>query len=92
LSPKIHRFCKIILQRSAVNNVAALELLRDSRRGKVVSTISKYWLRLLRMDSLEIVRACCEWQITQPKGRWPGKETKAELEKNGFSIYLAKPI
>jgi hypothetical protein len=63
---KIHiRFCKIILgmPRSAANNVAELELGRDSRRGNVLSTIVKYWLRLLRMDSLEIVRACYDWQI-----------------------------
>jgi hypothetical protein len=64
---KIHsRFCKIILEvpRSAANNMAELELGRDSRRGKVLSTIVKYWLCLLYMDSLEIVRACYEWQIT----------------------------
>jgi hypothetical protein len=54
---KIHsRFCKIILgvPRSAANNVAELELGRDSRRGKVLSTIAKYWLRSSRMDSPEI--------------------------------------
>jgi hypothetical protein len=63
---KIHsRFCRIILgvPRFAANNVAELELCRDSTRGKVMSTISKYWLSLLHMDSLEIVRRCYEWQI-----------------------------
>jgi hypothetical protein len=40
------RFCKVILgmPRSAANNVAELELGRDSRKGKVLSTIAKYWL------------------------------------------------
>jgi hypothetical protein len=47
------RFCKIILgiPRSAANNMAELELGRDSRRGKVLSTIVKYWLHLLGIDS-----------------------------------------
>jgi hypothetical protein len=48
--------------RFEANNVAKLELGRDSRKGKDLSTIVKYWLRLLRMDSLEIVRACYKWQ------------------------------
>jgi hypothetical protein len=42
---KIHSiFCKIILgmPTSAANNVAELELGRDSRRGKVLRTIAKY--------------------------------------------------
>jgi hypothetical protein len=50
---KIHRFCKIMLgmPRSAADNMTELELRRDSRRGKVLSTIAKYWPRLLGMDS-----------------------------------------
>jgi hypothetical protein len=54
---KIHsRLCKLILgaPRFAANSVAELELGRDNRRGKVLSTVAKYWLRLLRMDSLEV--------------------------------------
>jgi hypothetical protein len=67
---KIHsRFCKIILEipRSAANNVTELEFERDSRRGNVLSTIAKYWLCLLHMDSLEILSTCYEWQINNLK-------------------------
>jgi hypothetical protein len=44
------RFCKIIIAMpsSGANNMAQLELGRD-RRGKVLSMIAKYWLRLLCM-------------------------------------------
>jgi hypothetical protein len=87
---KIHsRFCKIILgvPRSAANNVAELELGKDSRRGIVLSTIAKYWLGLLRMDSLEIVRACYEWQINNLKVDGWAKKLKEELEKIG-SAYI----
>jgi hypothetical protein len=48
-------------------NVAELEIRRDSRRGKVLSMIAKYWLRLLCMDFLEIARTCYEWQINNLK-------------------------
>jgi hypothetical protein len=53
------RFCKTIgVPRFAANNVTELELGRDSTRGTVLSTTAKRSLRLLRMDSLEIVRTC----------------------------------
>jgi hypothetical protein len=35
-------------------NVADLGLERDNTRGKALSTIEKFWLRLLFMDSLEV--------------------------------------
>jgi hypothetical protein len=40
------RFCKVTLgmPRSAANNVAELELGRVTRRGKVLNSITKYWL------------------------------------------------
>jgi hypothetical protein len=61
------------MPRSAENDVAELELGRDSRWGKVLSTIAEYWLGLLRMGSLEIVRACYEWQISNLKvDGWQG--------------------
>jgi hypothetical protein len=60
---KMHgRFCKIILgvPRFAANNMAELELGRDSRRGKVLSMTAKYWLCLLHTDAFEIVKTCHE--------------------------------
>jgi hypothetical protein len=67
---KIHaRFFKKILgmPRSAANKVAELELGRDSRWGKVLCTIVKYWLRLLSMDCEEVARVCYEWQTNNLK-------------------------
>jgi hypothetical protein len=63
---KIHgRMCKKILgiPRFAANGVAELELGRDSRRGKVMSTSVKYWQRILQMDKDDLVRVCYDWQI-----------------------------
>jgi hypothetical protein len=81
------RFCKIILgmPRSVANNLAELELGRDSRRGKVLRTIVKYWLRLLRMDSLEIVRACYDWQINNLKADGWARKLNEELGKIGLA-------
>jgi hypothetical protein len=46
------------MPRLAANNAAELELGRVSRRGKVLNGITKYWLRLLGMDLLELVKMC----------------------------------
>jgi hypothetical protein len=51
---KIHgRFYKKILgvPRCAANGAAEIELGRDSRRGKTISVILKYWQRILCMDN-----------------------------------------
>jgi hypothetical protein len=69
---KIHsRFCKVTLgmPRSAANNAVELELGSVSRRGKVFNRITKDWLRLLGMDSSELVKMCYEWQMNNLKGR-----------------------
>jgi hypothetical protein len=57
--------CKKILgiPSFAANGVAELELGRDSRRGKVMSTLVKYWQRILQMDKDDLVRVCHDWQI-----------------------------
>jgi hypothetical protein len=71
--------------RYTANNVAELELWRDIRRGRVMNMIVKYWLRLLCMDSLEIVRSCYKWQINNLKvDGWENK-LKEELEKIGLA-------
>jgi hypothetical protein len=59
------RFCEIILgvPRFAANNMAELELEKNNRKGKFVSMIAKYWLRLLHLISVEILRMCHEWHI-----------------------------
>jgi hypothetical protein len=87
-SDKIYsRVCKIILgiPRFAEKNMAELELGRNSRRGKVLSTIAKYWFLFLRMGSLEIERACYEWQINNLNVDGWGKKLKDELETVGFA-------
>jgi hypothetical protein len=64
-----------------------LELGRDSRRGKVPSTIVKYWLCLLCVDSQEIVITCYKWQINNLKVESWAKKLKEELEKIGL-VYI----
>jgi hypothetical protein len=87
---KIHcRFCKIILgvSRFSANNMAELELGRDSRRGKVLSMIAKYWLCLLHTDSLEIIKMYHEWQINNLKVEGSANKLKGELEEIGRLAY-----
>jgi hypothetical protein len=43
--------------------VAELELGRNSRRGKVLFTTLKYWIRIVHMDMQDLIRECYEWQI-----------------------------
>jgi phosphorylcholine metabolism protein LicD len=62
---KIHgKFCKKILgaPRCTANGAAAIELGRDSRRGKTMSLTLKYWQRILRMANQELVKKCYDWQ------------------------------
>jgi hypothetical protein len=47
----------------AASGVAELELGRDSTRGKVMSTLVKFWQRILQMDKDDLVRVCYDWQI-----------------------------
>jgi hypothetical protein len=47
--------------------VAELELRMESRKGEALSTLTKYWICLLLMDPLEIVRTCYNWQIHNRK-------------------------
>jgi hypothetical protein len=46
------------IQRFAANGVAELEQGRDSRRRKVMSTLVKYWQRILQMEKDDLVTAC----------------------------------
>jgi hypothetical protein len=56
------RFCKKTLRIHgfAAKKVAESEMGRDSRRGKVMSMIVKYGLRILRMEIEDPVRVCYE--------------------------------
>jgi hypothetical protein len=63
---KIHgRMSRKVLgnPRFVANGVAELELSRDSRRGKVMSTLVKYWQRILQMDKDDLLRVCYDWQM-----------------------------
>jgi hypothetical protein len=81
------RFCKVSLgmPRLPANNVAELELGRVSRRGKVLNRNTKYWLRLLGMDSSEFVKMCYDWQMKNLKVDGWTKKLKEELEKMGLA-------
>jgi hypothetical protein len=64
------------LLRFAINIVDKCEFGRDTRRGKVLCMIVKYWLRLLHMDIHEIIRNCYEWQINHLQLESEAKELK----------------
>jgi hypothetical protein len=64
--------------------VAELELDRDSRRGKVMSTLVKYWQRILQMDKDDLVRVCYDWQINN--AQYDGWEKKLEKELNKIGL------
>jgi hypothetical protein len=63
---EIHeRFCKELIQdpRSAVNGEAELELWGSSSSGEVLCATVKCWIRIMRVDTQELARECCEWRI-----------------------------
>jgi hypothetical protein len=65
----------------SANGVAVLELGRDSRRGKVMSTLVRYWQRILQMDKDDLVRVCYDWQINNAQYDGWAKEFEKELNK-----------
>jgi hypothetical protein len=67
--------------RFAANGVAELKLGRDSRRGKVMSTLVKYSQRILQMDKEDLVRVCYDWQINNAQYDGWAKTLKKELTK-----------
>jgi hypothetical protein len=70
------------IPRFTMNEVAELELGRDSRRGTELCLV-KYWLRILQMDKEELVRVCYEWQTNYLEfGSWAKKLSK-QLSKIG---------
>jgi hypothetical protein len=90
---KIHgRMCKKILgiPRFAANGVAELELGTDSRRDKVMSTLVKYWQRILQMDKDDLVRVCYDWQINAQYDGWE-KKLEKELNKIGLGHIWQNP-
>jgi hypothetical protein len=80
------------MPRSAANNAAELELGRVSRSGKVLNRITKSWVRLLGMDSSELVKMCYEWQMKNLKVDGWAKKLKVELEKMGLAYIWQNQI
>jgi hypothetical protein len=81
---KIHRrFCKKLIQvsRSAVNGAAELEFGRNDRRGEVLCAWVEYWIRIMHLDTQDLVRECYEWQIHNLNVESWARKLKAELDK-----------
>jgi hypothetical protein len=55
-----------------------MELGRDSRRGKVMSTWVRYSQRILQMDKDDLVRVCYDSQINN--AQYDGWAKKLEKE------------
>jgi hypothetical protein len=68
----------------AANGVAELELGRNTRRVKVMSTLVKYWQRILQMDKDDLVRVCYDWQINNVHYDGWAKKLEKELNKTGL--------
>jgi hypothetical protein len=71
--------------------VAKLELGRYSGRGKVMSTLVKYWQRILQMDKDDLVRVCYDWQINNAQYNGWGKKLEKELNKIGLEHIWRNP-
>jgi hypothetical protein len=59
--------------------------------GKVMSTLVKYWQRILQMDKDDLVRVCCDWQITNAQYDGWAKKLEKELNKIGLVHILRNP-
>jgi hypothetical protein len=68
-----------------------IELGRDSRRGKVMRTLVKYWQRILQMDRNELVRVCYDWQIGNVQYDGWAKKLEKELNKRGLGHIWQNP-
>jgi hypothetical protein len=74
----------LAIPRFAANGAAELELGRDSRRGKVMCTLVKYWQRILQMDKDDLVRVCYDWQINNAQYDGWAKKLEKDLNKIGL--------
>jgi 1,2-phenylacetyl-CoA epoxidase catalytic subunit len=72
------------IPRFAANGVAELELGTDSGRGKVISTLVKYWQRILQMDKDDLVSMRYDWQINNAQYNGWAKKLEKKLNKIGL--------
>jgi 1,2-phenylacetyl-CoA epoxidase catalytic subunit len=77
--------------RFAANWVAELELGRDSRRRKVMSTLVKYWQTILQMDKDDLVRLCHDWQINNAQYDGWAKKLVEDINKTGLRHIWRNP-
>lgn len=68
------------VSRCAANGITISQLGRDSGRGKVLCLAVKCWLRVLQADKEELVKGCCEWQISDLKFESWANELSEELD------------
>jgi hypothetical protein len=80
------------IPRCATNGVEELEMGTESRRGKILSLVAKYWFRVRQMSKKNSVGVCSKWQTENAQfGRW-ARKFKDELERTGFGVYMALPV
>jgi 1,2-phenylacetyl-CoA epoxidase catalytic subunit len=79
------------IPRFAANWVAELKLGRDSRRGKVMITLVKYWQRILQMNKNDLVRVCYDWQINNVQYDGWAKKLEKGLNKIGLGHIWRNP-
>jgi hypothetical protein len=67
------------------------ELGRDSRRGKMMSTLMKYWQRILQMDKDELVRVYYDCKINNVQYDSWAKKLEKEVNKIGLGHIWQNP-
>jgi hypothetical protein len=74
--------CKKVLRipRNVVKEAAKSELGLDSRRGKILSAATKYWVRVMQSVDEEPVRQCYKWQVGQPRVECWARRLREELD------------
>jgi hypothetical protein len=62
-----------------------------SRRGKVMSTLVKYWQRIFQREKDDLVRVCYNWQINNALCDGWAKELEKEINKIGLGHIWRNP-
>jgi hypothetical protein len=70
----------------AANEFAEMELCRESRRGKCLGQILKYWSHVMCLEMEEPIKQLCEWQKCNMGVKSWAMGLKEELHNNGLAL------
>lgn len=79
----------VSISNCAANGISEMELGTDSRGGKCLGQIVKYWYRIICLD-IDVVKQCYGWQKSNMSGRSWTAVLVEELCNSGLAFVRRK--